>query len=174
LIILGVMDFSRALWEWNKAAYATHVGARQAVVNNLASIKLQTLDGTQYTSIGTSIPVGSFPAAETPKYCTVDGCGQTLATANDATDLDMTAFMTIVNAMKVHYSRIEAENVVVTYEHVGLGLAGNPFGPDTDPLITVTLRDLQFTFVTPGLANLAPQLTLPPFTTALSGEDGAS
>lgn len=172
LIMLSVIDFCVALWEWNMAAYATRVGARQAVVSDLASISLRTLDGTQYAAIGNSIPVASFPSALSPKYCTVDGCGQTEATANDSGDLDMAAFMSIVNKMKQHYGRITANDVVIKYEHVGLGLAGNPVGPDLDPMITVSLRNVQYTFMSPGLALIGPKLLLPPFTTSFSGEDG--
>ena len=34
LFVLGIIDFSRALWEWNSAAKATHMGVRFAVVND--------------------------------------------------------------------------------------------------------------------------------------------
>ncbi len=37
LFVLSIIDFSRALWEWNGAAKATHMGVRYAVVSDPVS-----------------------------------------------------------------------------------------------------------------------------------------
>ena len=64
-------------------------------------------------------------------------------------------------------------NVIVEYRHIGLGMAGNPAGPDIDPLITVRLRDLRFAFM--GLAFLhLPPIVLPDFRASMTAEDGRS
>lgn len=175
MIVFSIIDFCMLLWESNMAAYATRVGARTAVVNNIVSIKLRTLDGTQYTKIGTSIPVADFPASiPNPMYCTSSGCGADPNGGLDAADLDMAAFRTIADSMEQVDKRIKDGNIVIKYEHVGLGLAGNPAGPDIDPMITVSLRGIQHNFVSPALLMLPDSILMPPFATTLSGEDGQS
>jgi hypothetical protein len=34
--------------------------------------------------------------------------------------------------------------VVIDYDYSGLGFAGNPYGPDVAPIVTVRLRDMEF------------------------------
>ena len=63
--------------------------------------------------------------------------------------------------------------IVVEYRHVGLGLAGNPDGPDIDPIVTLRLRDLGFEFLALGFLQL-PAIALPDFRASLSAEDGRS
>jgi len=175
MIVFSIIDFCMALWEANMAAYATRVGARTAVVNNIVSIKLRTLDGTQYAPIGTSIPVADFPATiDNPMYCTIDGCGPDPNGAMNAADRDLAAFRTIADSMEQVDKWIKDANIIIKYQHVGLGLAGNPAGPDIDPMITVSLRGIRHNFISPALLMLPDSILMPPFTTTLSGEDGQS
>lgn len=162
LIVLGIIDFSRAMWEWNAAAKATQFGVRYAVVNNMVSIPLSTFDGTAIVSAGNTVPVGS--AGTELVICNSIGCN------NNPTDLDSTRFDAIVAQMKQRYSRIQPENVIVEYRHIGLGFAGNPLGPDIDPLVTVRLTGMTFTFITPGLSGIF-NITMPDFAASLTGED---
>ena len=87
-----------------------------------------------------------------------------------AAKADAVAFLAIVTMMQRRYDKIEAHNVVIEYRHIGLGFAGNPVGPDVDPLVTVKLRDMEFNFITPGLAGIFT-LNLPDFAASLTGED---
>jgi hypothetical protein len=169
MCVLGILDFSRALWEWNKAAKATQAGVRYAVVSDLVALNLQNLDGTSLAPIGTSVPLGAV--SPNPTYCTIAGCGSSIASPNAAI-IDLTAFQDIVAEMQKYYAEITDQNVVVEYYHAGLGFAGNPAGPDVDPVVTVWLRDMEFTFLTPGLASLPTLISLPPFRASLTSEDG--
>ena len=45
MMVLGVVDFSRAMWEWNAAAKATHWGVRYAIVNDMVSKKMASFSG---------------------------------------------------------------------------------------------------------------------------------
>ena len=164
LIVLGIIDFSRAMWEWNAAAKATQFGVRYAVVNNMVSIPLRTFDGTAIVSAGETIEVGSMGAALELVICTSTGCN------NKPADLDSVRFTAIVDQMKQRYSRIQPENVIVEYRNIGLGFAGNPLGPDIDPLVTVRLTGLTFIFITPGLSGIF-SITMPDFAASLTGED---
>ena len=169
MCVLGVLDFSRALWTWNKAAKATQSGVRYAVVHDLVPLNLKNLDGTTLAPIGTSVPLGAV--SPNPTICTIAGCGVSIASPT-AANIDATAFQNIVIEMQKYHGEIAVENVVVEYFHAGLGFAGNPVGPDVDPVVTVWLRDMQFTFLTPGLASLPTLISLPSFRASLTSEDG--
>jgi len=72
--------------------------------------------------------------------------------------------------MQGFYGRIQPENVIVEYRPVGLGFAGNPYGPDVEPLVTVRITGVQFA---PGILQafgVAP-FTMPAVASSLSGED---
>jgi hypothetical protein len=170
LFIFGIIDFSRALWEWNSAAKATHVGVRYAVVNDPVT------DAIDYDGIangfgnGQAIPIDAFNGGK-PVICTrpldkticILGNGDVTA-GNDA------AFRAIVDRMKRTYYRIDPDNVIVEYRHIGLGFSGNPFGSDIIPAVTIRLQLPDFEFVTPGLSGI---LTIgrPDFQTTFTAED---
>lgn len=165
ILIFGAIDFGRALWEWNQATKATQYGARMAIVTNIVAGGLQTFDGLPSAG-GNGDPVPVAAISPNPVTCNSGGC-------DGYGPLDTITFNAIVARMKEVYSRIEAVNVVIQYRHIGLGFAGNPFGPDIVPAVTVKLRNMTFQFTTPGLAGLA-DLGMPAFATTLTGEDTTS
>jgi hypothetical protein len=176
LLVFGVIDFSRAMWEWNAAAKATHWGVRYAVVNDMVSIKLASFSGIlEGVDAGTAVD----PSVVTTKLgsdtfiCTDAGCDAGTGGGVDGdttTSFNNIAFDLIVAQMQKIYNRIEAANVEVEYRHVGLGFAGDPTSPDLHPLVTVRLRDMDFDFITPGLAGIFT-LTMPSFAASMTGED---
>ena len=170
VLVLGIADFARALWQWNLAARATQIGVRTAAVHDPAALNVRRLDGTLAAAVGEAVPAAALDP--NPTVCTRDGCGAGLA-ALDPALLDAAAFARIVERMRATHRRIDAAKVIVEYRHVGLGLAGNPEGPDIDPLITVRLRDLSFEFLAIGFLGL-PAIALPDFRATLSAEDGRS
>lgn len=165
--IFGAIDFSRLAWDWNRAATATQAGARLGIVNHMIAADLQNYDGFglleegELLGLGQTVPINEINGGQ-PVVCTSTGCGEF--------GFDPDAFDRIVARMQQVHSGIQPENVVVEYTHVGLGFIGNPFGADISPMVTVSLRDMVFQFVTPGLSGLA-EINLPPFLTTLSGED---
>ena len=44
LFVFGIIDFSRALWEWNMAARATQAGVRFAVVSDPVANEIKTFN----------------------------------------------------------------------------------------------------------------------------------
>ena len=170
VLVLGLADFARALWQWNLAARATQVGVRTAAVHDPAALNVRRLDGTQTAAIGEPVPAGAL--TPNPTICTREGCGAALS-ALDPALLDAAAFARIVARMRAYDRRIDAGRVILEYRHVGLGLAGNPEGPDIDPLITVRLSGLRFAFLGLGFLGL-PAVALPDFRATLSAEDGRS
>ncbi len=171
MLIFGIIDFSRAMWEWNAAAKATHWGVRYAVVNNMVSIKLADFSGLlEGVKAGESVPVDvvktKFGGTAT-FTCTNTGCN---GNGDTSTDFDDFTFARIVARMRALYDQIGPENVVVEYRHIGLGFAGDPTSPDLHPLVTVSLRNMEFEFVTPGLAGIFT-LNMPDFAASMTGED---
>ena len=166
--VLAVVDFGRLLWQWNLAVQATRIGVRAAAVGDIVALDLRRLDGTLFALAGQPVPADAL--TPNPTICSREGCGPALGALNPA-GIDAAAFDRIVARMRAHDRNIGPENVVIEYRHVGLGMAGNPTGPDIDPLITVRLRDLEFTFM--GLAFLhLPSIALPDFRASMTAEDG--
>ena len=66
------------------------------------------------------------------------------------------------------FTRITAANVQVVYSQTGLGFAGRAAGPV--PTITVSLQGMTFHFLfLNGLLGFA-DITMPPFSTTITGE----
>ena len=91
------------------------------------------------------------------------------------------AFTAIADRMRGIFPRIQDENVVVEYRHVGMGFAGR-LGGDLVPTVTLELQGLTFDFLL--LSFLGPMLygattvpagiPMPSFAATLTGEDLAS
>ena len=170
MLIFGMVDFSRAMWEWNAAAKATHWGVRYAVVNDMVAIRMsEWKGGDNGLSAGDSVTVAAVTGFGSPPTftCTNTACG---GAADPNTDFNVNAFADIVTRMQIIYNKIQPENVIVEYRHVGLGFAGNPLGPDLHPAVTIRLVGMGFDFVTPGLAGLFP-IDMPDFAATMTGED---
>jgi Flp pilus assembly protein TadG len=173
MIIFGITDFGRALWEWNRATQATQAAVREAVVHDLASDYLATLVGTSFP--GTTVGACLDPTNVTsPVTCTSGGCTTGGVNATAGPD-GLTPFDRIVQMAQRYSDRIQPANVVVEYRYDScLGFIGNPLGPDVDPMVTVRLQNMQFTFLTPMIVGFTQTIAMPDFAATLSGEDHQS
>lgn len=160
-----ILDFGRALWDWNRAGKATHWGARYAIVNNMVPTGLQSLSGLDF-GYGQGQSISPSDIVPNPVVCDNAGC-------NGYGPKDDAAFDAIVAEVQKIYGRVQPDNVVVEYEHFGCGFTGNPFGSDICPAVTVKLQNMAFNFVTGSLIGLS-SLNMPDFATTLTGEDNAS
>lgn len=164
-LMLGTIDMARLMWELNSAKAATRAAARLAVVSAPAAQTLVSYDAM--TSLGLTAGT-QVPSTENGGPPTIT-CS---ASACSSGTLNTTSFNAIVATMQAHYGRVTASNVQIEYRPVGLGFAGNPYGPDVEPLVTVRLTGLQFA---PGILQafgLQP-FNMPPVASSLSGEDMA-
>lgn len=174
LLLLGMIDVGRFLWEVNQAEKATQVGARFAVVTTPVSPGLIEADfESQATPAGELIPADALGALT----CTSSGCTCTGICPVSDTSVDSDAFDAIVARMKAYYADVNAENVRVTYRGSGFGFAGDAVsgGAGTEemeisPLVTVSVTGLQFTPVT---TLLLAEFELPSFATTLPAEDAS-
>lgn len=79
------------------------------------------------------------------------------------------AFDTVLTAMRRAYPELQADEIEVIYEHVGLGFAGNPIGPDVTLNVTVRLRDVTLSLLSLGMIGLG-SWPMPDFAATLTGE----
>ena len=162
LFIFGMIDIGRLMWTWNRAEKATQMGARFAVVTDMVPATL----ATQNFALSNGVPGGSPVPTSAFSTTTCDNVGCTNGWGYDAA-----AFNAVVGRMRLMTPTITAANVVIDYENVGLGYAGDPNGPDVAPLVTVRLRNMTFRPISLFLFN--GTFNLPDFRTALTLEDGA-
>jgi len=159
-LLFGIIDAGRLLWTVNKAEKATQMGARYAVVTAMVPDDLATNDFAMNNSVpgGEPVPASEFETT----LCNESGCDPDWGH-------DSTAFTNIVDRMSLFMPEIDADNVEIQYDNVGLGYAGDPNGPDVAPLVTVRLKDLQFQ---PSMFMFfGGSLDLPDFESSLTGED---
>ena len=170
MLIFGIIDFSRLMWEVNMLEKATQWGVRTAIVSEVVAEGLESYDGVPAAG-GSGLPVpASAVNGGNPIVCTSSGAGSASCTGGFG-PTDPAAFTAIVTEqIQKFHDRVTHSEVVIEYQHIGLGFAGNPIGLDIAPAVTVRIQNLPFVFVTPGLAGLV-NMTLPTVSATLTGED---
>lgn len=176
ILLFGIIDAGRLLWELNRAKKATQYGARIAAVVNPVEQAIadeqfigKVVGGTTLLQ-GTVIPASAMGPVicQTATDVASVTCDSTASGLTSPKSVDTAAFGFIFNRMDVMFPQIEPSNVVVTYEGSGLGYAGNPYGADVAPLITVGLRNVQFEPIT---LLLFASFSLPDVESTLTSED---
>ncbi|HMI74678.1 MAG TPA: TadE/TadG family type IV pilus assembly protein [Steroidobacteraceae bacterium] len=166
LLLLGVLDAGRFIWEYNRAEKATAAGARVAIVTDVVAGGLSSTNYVGTVVGGVTLTQGDLiPAAALPTVT----CTRTTCTPATGT-VDSAAFDRIVERMQFMKPDIAATNVEVQYSGSGLGYAGNPNGMDINPLVTVKLTGLQYSPLI--LFGFIP-FNMPDFRTTLTAEDSA-
>jgi hypothetical protein len=172
ILLLGIIDAGRFMWEFNRAEKATQVGARVAIVTNSVPDGLkdeqyvgQTVNGVTLTQ-GDVIPAAALGEAQ----CTSTGCTCVASPCpNPLGALDPDTFNNVLlPRMQAIYPKIEADNVELSYSGSGLGFAGDPNGMQIVPIVTVKLTGLDFVPVTTFLLASIP---MQHFRTSLTAED---
>jgi Flp pilus assembly protein TadG len=167
LLLFGIIDGGRLMWEFNRAEKATQMGARFAAVTNPvlgSGFSDYSFAITDLVPAGSAVPTAEFDNA----ICTEGSCTCVGGTVCGSVAYDGTAFQAIVDRMATMYPQITAENVKIEYKNIGLGFAGDPNGPDVAPLVTVRLTGLTFKPIT---TLMFATFTMPEFATSLTGED---
>lgn len=181
LVTFGLVEFGHMFWQYNSAAKAAQLGARLAAVSNPVWSGLPDLvdTGTPGSTWETAYTVtcdgdaGDCSSLGAGEYdgeamgCLVFGRATGASPCN--TECDPAGIDEYLAGMCDRFRRIAPENVVITYSHTGLGFAGRPGGPV--PTITVELKDLDFEFLALGDLLGLQDITMPPFTVTMTGED---
>jgi TadE-like protein len=177
ILLFGIIDAGRFLWQYNQAEKATQVGARVAIVTNVLSAGLEDEDYTGQTIDGVKIaPGGAIPAhALGTMVCTSAGCSCDAAKGGvapcpDPGTFDSDTFNNVLLArMQAIDPAIRAENLVVRYSGSGLGSA-SVGQMEISPLTTVTLTGMTFVPIT---SFLFAQITMPNLSATLTSEDAS-
>lgn len=169
ILLFGIIDGGRFMWEYNRAEKATQMGARFAVVADPAASGFSDYSFAESDGVtpGAAVPTEDFDEL------TCDGssasCSCTGGGVCDSVAYDSTAFGNIVARMAAMYPSIATTNVSVQYKNVGIGYAGDPNGSDVSPLVTVKLTGLAFHPIT--CLVFACSISMPDFRASLTGED---
>lgn len=172
LLMFGVIDAGRYMWEHNEAEKATQMGVRYAVATDMVpgqAFANYSFAATGNIPQGTPVPTSAFNriVCDASATCQCDGSAGVCATVAK----NATAFNNLVARMRAMYGPVAAANVVIEYQNIGLGYSGDPNGPDVSPLVTVRLQGLRFRPLT--CMYFLCGLTMPDFRAALTLEDGA-
>lgn len=169
IFIFGIIDVGRAMWTMNRAEKATEAGVRYAVATDVIPADLVNLDfiGVGGVARGQVIPESAFGKLT----CDRTTCTCTTAPCYGVTAMNPDAFDRMVERMRGLNPEIQAANVRIDYSSSGLGYAGDPFGSDISPLVTVRLVNMTFQPVT--FLVFGQSIDLPGFPATLTMEDGS-
>lgn len=174
LLLFGIIDVGRYVWQLNEYEKATQMGARYAVVTDLASAGLADEDLTYVgdNTCGSALVAGQTICAEAlgEIICTSTACTCTGNCPDNADDLDADAFGNIVSRMQTFQPRIVAGDVRIEYRGSGIGFAGDPHKPEIAPFVTVRVANAQYDSIT--LSLVGGSIGLPDFSYTLTLEDG--
>ncbi len=171
-----VLEAGLAYWQWNSAQQAARHGARIAATSDPIAIDLTTMTGLgNGVEAGDPLPDYTRICSGKTYSCNQGGFNQTaLGELVYGLDGDGVCASTSPERRGVCdiISNIGPENVEISYDGSGLGLAGTPAIPA--PLITVTIKDLEFDFI--FLNALLPNKfqKLPPVSVSVMSEDLSS
>ena len=174
ILLFGIIDGGRFLWETNKAEKATQMGVRMAVVTNVLAPGLISEDytvasgGRPAVKAGDTIPATALGLIE----CTSSlGCICKTPPCPSPGTMDPT-FGKIVARMTAIDPNITAANVKVSYSGSGLGTAGDggALSMDISPFVTVSVQNLKFVPIT---SLLLATLDMPSFSSTLTAEDAS-
>ena len=163
LLLFGLIDAGRYMWQWNTAEKAAQAGARFAAVTNTVASGLL---GVDFVNVGTLTQGDVIPANSiNPMTCTDNGTTATCSCSPSCingvtTSGNHAAFNAILARMKLIDPLITAPNVQIIYRGSGLGYAGDPdtTKPQVSPLITVNITSIPFTTLS-SLTLLSTRIT---------------
>ena len=183
VVALGTVDVAYLLYEWGLANKAAYRGARQAVVRNPVTADVTNL-AYGAGDIGDVCFNPATGAAASPAKCpTFIYTCTSPANAMACPNFDNANFTAILQQMQLVFPRLQAGNVEIRYETIGLGFAGRPGGLPMSVTVSIRCMTHRLYFLG-GLAGWTFQalpITCPPgqpagpripaFATTLPSED---
>ena len=174
ILLFGIIDAGRFLWEFNRAEKATQMGARYAIVTDVIPAGIVNADfvGSNHCS---DINGNSITCTPGDTITDVNAIGTLTCTSASCTctgscptaTIQTEPFNRLVQRMQQMKPNITAANVRVLFRGSGIGFAGDPNGMQVVPLVTVELTGLQFR---PILLFNSVDINMPSFATTLSAE----
>jgi hypothetical protein len=182
LLTAGIVDFGRAVFDWNAVEKAVQVGAREAVVRDPIALPIKTYfecnppadPSDPNTGLGAWCADANGALKAQCNFgtvvCTSTGCTRN-GTGLASTKVDQTIFNSILAAMHGALPRLQPENVTIRYTPTALGFIGKPKGPI--PEVTAQVSNVPFNFsLLEVFGNFTGvTLTVPTLSVTLTGED---
>jgi len=159
ILTFGVFDMGYALWQWNNAEKAVHIGARLAAVSTPLAPNLAIYNcGTASTSAGDPCSAGQSFGTVT---CTMTACTGSFGFSQTEADRLLARMQTV-------FPQMQAANLVVEYEDLQLGFdgRGGPIGT-----VTVSIVNVPFQFIMLDALIGFGAATMPDFKATLTTED---
>lgn len=162
VLVFGIIEFAMATFNWSRMVQATHAGARYAITSDPACDIFQDRDDTDR-----NIPNCTDGVLSEPPCTTGAAVSRTITTCSDPTD----SGCKIVDEMRRYspYVLTGGSSVTVTYTCSDAGDEELLLRPI--PLVTVSIDNLPYHFMMPGLLNIDATVTMPSFETTRVGED---
>lgn len=197
LLMFGVIDVGRYVWQLNEYEKAVQLGARYAVATAVVPRTLDRADFHGQICNGNTLGFGDTICAEamdtiectsTDCSCPAGGAGLCACPtgscpSSSETNYNATAFNNLLNRMRVASKRISATDISVEYAGSGLGYVGDPATttdndgdnerdplPDPSPIVTVKLTNMRYQPITLTLVGV--DVPYPDFSYSLTLEDG--
>lgn len=173
VLTIGAFETCYGLFQWNTAQKSARIGARIAATTQPISEQLLTMTGLESgAEPGDPMPNYVHLCNGASKSCTVGGfndsvfdeilygpdndgvCGSTTKARRGICDI---------------YSGVGPDNLEIEYRNSGLGRAGNPASPA--PIITVTLKGLEYDFALLRYFTPSRMRTMPTIRVTVVAED---
>lgn len=176
ILIACSIEAALALWQWNSAQQAARHGARLAATSDIIATDLLTMTGLSDTvAAGDPLPDYVRTCSGETSSCNQGGFDQAAMNAiiygKDGDGLCAPAQPRARGICDV-FSDVGPENIEVTYQASGFGIAGIPAKPA--PLVTVTVKDLNFDFIFLDAFFPDAFTEIPPVSVSLMSEDLSS
>lgn len=164
MLVFGVIEFARAIFEWSRLVEATRAGARYAIVNDPACDIYGTTEGD--VCDGGPLDCDSTDPLERTRVVTVAG-NCTIPGSYTIDDADC-AIVESMRHMQPLIASSAGANVQISYT---CSDAGYSELENNIPVITLSTSGVDFIFVVPSLLGVDATVTMPPFETTRTGED---
>jgi Flp pilus assembly protein TadG len=182
VLVLGTIDVTYMFFDWALANKAAYVGARMAVTSDPVDPDVTNINysSTQLQNIGQSCLVVSCPSVNS--VCTGTASGGSCTSGTFQT----TAFTRIFDTMQRVFSRLQRQNVTISYQTNGTGVVGQTWDGSADPgnpqftlpmnvTVSITGMTHKFYFISPLMRFLGVGISgtpaIPAFATTLQSED---
>lgn len=170
------IEAALAFWQWNSAQQAARHGARLAATSDVVATDLLTMTGlSNGVEAGDPLPNYTRTCFGETASCDQGGFSQSALNAIIyGKDGDGVCGATDARARGVCdvFDDVRPENIEIRYEASGFGVAGIP--AKLAPLVTVTVKDLDFDFIFLNAFFPDSFTKVPPVSVSLMSEDLSS
>lgn len=168
-VTFAVFEVSYIGWQWNRAEKATQFGVRFAIQSD--PVEAAFTNWSAYVSLGVN-PGESIVQNPFNVRCDNTACSVTSGALPTgwSTDHDPDAFNAILDRVQRIFPDVDAINLLVEYQHVGLGYSDRR-GTDLIPVVRVRLTGMVYDTIFLEAFGMGDTFPMGDFAATLPGED---